>query len=367
MFLRHQPKCKHLDICWSDEPDTHKTVVINMAQYQFSGWELSDFSAQDVPFTVQQSGDEQAGCSPVLLGDSAQRITIETGDTNQHKNEHDCLGAPVRLRKPVRLAGREFAAGSRIVPELVLKTDDATPITLVVGRLVAKPGDDQVRDLRLVFSSARLKPGQKFCFSRVSEIVGRTPGQNCFARGTLIETPHGALPVEQLEDGDEVLGRNGDIQLISWIGSRRLSGLELVLNPRLQPVRIMAGALTGGRPGQDLVVSQDHRLLVDDWRAPYLFGEDEILVPAKSLINQRNVIVDCPQSGVEYFHLLMDGHSLVCANGLWAETMQPDQATLQLLDADQRAAVLRIRSDHPLEYQTIMPALPHQSAASIAA
>ena len=142
--------------------------------------------------------------------------------------------------------------------------------------------------------------------------------QGRLARGTLIETPHGAIAVEDLEEGDEVMTRDGSVQLVTHVGRRRHCALELVLSPGLRPLRIGAGALTGGRPGQDLLVSQDLHLVVDDWRAAYLFGEDEILVPANSLMNGRNVYVECPLAGVEYFELVLAENGLVCANGLWA-------------------------------------------------
>ena len=219
-----------------------------------------------------------------------------------------------------------------------------------------------------IFASTPLPDGQEVEFTVTGSGQQSTRGHNCFARGTLIDTPHGAIAVEHLDSGDEIMTRQGGVQLITWIGQRRLSGLELVLMPHLQPVRIMAGALSGGRPGQDLIVARDHRLLVDDWRAPYLFGVEEILIPAKSLLNSRTVFIDCPTAGIEYFHVLTQGEALICANGLWAETMSSSSENLDFLSPDQRAQVAQVQQSDRVDPSSMpLPALSYKSAPSIAA
>ncbi len=349
-----------------------RTLVKNgssMSEYQFNGWRCAEFAGDALAFCTNSVSDiDLENCAPVVLNQNATMLTFNVTDDPDpiHSTNKDTNGS-VFLTDALLLDGITFPAGSQIITEFVLKTTDRPASTLMIGRVVSKSNSQA----RLVFSSTELVAGQTLNFSSGGYTSKRGQGQNCFSRGTLIDTPHGALPVEQLQDGDEVMTREGGTQLISWVGSRRLSGLELVLNPHLQPVRIMAGALTGGRPGQDLVLSQDHRLLVDDWRAAYLFGEEEILVPAKSLLNDLNVVIDSPMAGVEYFHLLMNGHTMVCANGLWAETMLPGQENQQMLYPEQREQVRRLQSEFSAGNldgaRSIVPALPHQTAASIAA
>ncbi|MEE9387329.1 MAG: Hint domain-containing protein [Paracoccaceae bacterium] len=274
------------------------------------------------------------------------------------------------LGSAIVIDGVKFPASCQVIPEFTLHTDTSSYATLVVGRIVNN-GVTPAQNARVVFGAFDLQPGTSLNILDIQKLNQKGPGQNCFARGTMIETPYGAMPIEQLEDGDEVLTHDGETQLISWIGQRRLSGLELVLDPSLRPVRIMAGALTGGRPGQDLLVSQNHRLLVDDWRAPFLYGEEEILTTAKSLLNNNNVYIDCPVSGIDYYHLLMDDHQLVCANGLWAETMLAEASTLEMLTPDQRTSVESMQASGQggpgKPCRTAAPALPYWATEALVA
>ena len=63
-------------------------------------------------------------------------------------------------------------------------------------------------------------------------------------------------------------------------------------------------------------------MLVRGWRAQLLFGEDEIFVPAKSLIDGSGVRVMAPGK-VCYYHLLTPEHHVTFAEGAETETFQP--------------------------------------------
>jgi len=52
---------------------------------------------------------------------------------------------------------------------------------------------------------------------------------------------------------------------------------------RLAPVRLRPGVLTGLE--RDLVVSPQHRVMFNGYRAELLFGEREVLVPARHLVD----------------------------------------------------------------------------------
>jgi len=142
----------------------------------------------------------------------------------------------------------------------------------------------------------------------------------CFARGVLIDTPEGPRKVEDLSVGDLVLTKDHGAMPVRWIGSRALSERSLSRHPSLRPIRIAAGAFGANNPETDLVLSPQHRVLLSSRIVRTMFGADEVLVPAKKLLGYPGVSQD-PTSPIEYFHILLDHHELVRANGCWSETL----------------------------------------------
>ncbi len=140
----------------------------------------------------------------------------------------------------------------------------------------------------------------------------------CFVGGTLIQTPQGEVLVEQLQAGDLVTTASGGHMPILWIGGRQVVPSMLLRNPSLQPLRIDAGVLGNDRP---LVISQQHRLLVSGYKAELLFGEREVLMPAKALVGFPGVTLDYSRSTFTYYHLLLETHEVVFANGVPSESL----------------------------------------------
>ncbi|MGL4821937.1 MAG: Hint domain-containing protein, partial [Plesiomonas shigelloides] len=154
----------------------------------------------------------------------------------------------------------------------------------------------------------------------------------CYARGTLIATPHGDVRIEELAVGDLVKTLDNGDKEIMWIGSRKLSAAELEANPKLCPIRIRAGALGNGIPRSDLTVSPQHRILVDSRIAERMFGQRQVLVSAKSLIDLDGVEVVLPAEGVEYIHFMCDQHEIVLAEGAASETLYTGPQALKTLE-----------------------------------
>ena len=153
----------------------------------------------------------------------------------------------------------------------------------------------------------------------------------CFVRGTRIRTPQGEVAVEDLARGDLVETRDHGPQPLTWIGSRTVPA-----EGRFAPVVIEAG--TFGHH-QRLVVSPQHRVLLTHWMAELMFGEDEVLVAAKDLINEVSVR-QVSGGEVEYFHLLFDQHQIVWSEGLLTESFLPGPNVMESMDAGVRDEVL---------------------------
>ncbi|MEM7719944.1 MAG: Hint domain-containing protein [Pseudomonadota bacterium] len=169
-----------------------------------------------------------------------------------------------------------------------------------------------------------------------SRLAEAAEGVVCFTPGTVLETPDGMKPVEHLVAGDCVVTKDGGAQPILWAGSRNVSGARLYAMPDLRPVRIREGALGGERPEGDLIVSPDHRMLISGPQAQLLWGETEVLVAARDLVDGTRISRDLAAKSVTYYHLMLEQHHVVIANGVETESFHPAAAALDAIDEDQR-------------------------------
>jgi autotransporter passenger strand-loop-strand repeat protein/autotransporter-associated beta strand protein len=135
----------------------------------------------------------------------------------------------------------------------------------------------------------------------------------CYCRGTLILTPAGEVPVEELKIGDEVVTVSGAARAIEWVGRRGYSGQFVLGRNDILPVRIKASALDDGIPRRDLWVSPNH--------AMYLEG---VLIEAKDLVNGASITQAKQIELVEYFHLELASHDVILAEGAAAESFIED-------------------------------------------
>lgn len=155
----------------------------------------------------------------------------------------------------------------------------------------------------------------------------------CFTSGTLIETPAGARPVEDLRAGDMVITLDNGPQPLRWVGSRTVAA-----RGSFAPVVFSKGALGASR---DTAVSPQHRMLVRGWQAELLFGKNEVLAPAVGLVN-GDTIYRRKGGDVTYHHILFDTHQIVCADGAWSESFHPGPVGMSTLSRATREEVLQL-------------------------
>ncbi len=172
-------------------------------------------------------------------------------------------------------------------------------------------------------------------FREIEEIIP------CFTPGTRIATPKGERLVEELEVGDRIITRDNGIQEIKWLGRRDLAARELTSAPHLQPVLIRQGALGGGLPERDMLVSPNHRVLVANDKTALYFEEREVLVAAKHLTGLEGV--DTVEVGeVSYIHFMFEQHEVVLSDGAWTESFQPGDQTLASMGDAQREEIYEL-------------------------
>ncbi|WP_425073942.1 Hint domain-containing protein [Sagittula sp. S175] len=136
----------------------------------------------------------------------------------------------------------------------------------------------------------------------------------CFVAGTMIDTPDGPRAVHMLEPGDLVNTRDHGPQPVRWVGRRTVPA-----KGAFAPVRIRAGALGDH---DTVMVSPQHRVLVQDVLAHLMFEEPEVLAAARHLVNDHSIRV-VEGGRVDYVHVLFDQHEIITANGLLSESFLP--------------------------------------------
>lgn len=147
-----------------------------------------------------------------------------------------------------------------------------------------------------------------------------------FSRGTHITLASGAQrPIEDLQIGDRVLTRDDGPQQVRWIGQSTVRAVG-----DFAPICIDAGTLNNDH---DLILSPDHRLFIYQRSDVLGAGRSELLVKARHLVNGDSVRVRVG-GFVDYFQLLFDGHQIIYAEGIAAESMLIDSRTKPVLPAD---------------------------------
>ena len=134
----------------------------------------------------------------------------------------------------------------------------------------------------------------------------------CFADGTFIRTPDGEIAVERLRAGDSVItlvDGSPVARPVRWVGQRRIDVRAHPQPDLVAPIRITAGAIGAGVPARELSVSPDHALFLNG-----------VLVPARLLVNGRTIVQDLDAPAIRYFHVELDHHAVLLAEGLAAES-----------------------------------------------
>lgn len=140
----------------------------------------------------------------------------------------------------------------------------------------------------------------------------------CYAKGTLILTKRGFVPIENIKAGNMVvtkgkifknkfINKNAKLEIspVIWISKFKVNKLNSVS----RPIVIKKNALALNFPFKDLYVSPNHALLIN--------GK---MCIAKNIINGITIYQDNECDSVEYYHLECKKHSAIIANGVLSES-----------------------------------------------
>jgi hypothetical protein len=136
----------------------------------------------------------------------------------------------------------------------------------------------------------------------------------CFLRGTQIWTPYGEKRIEDLKINDLVVTSSGEAKPIQWIWGQcfaREPGQNW--DEGLTPIRVTRSALGPNTPHRDLFLSSYHCLYLDG-----------VLLRVKDLINNSTIARFSGEDlrEIEYFHIKLDRHSVIYAEGAACETLR---------------------------------------------
>ena len=136
----------------------------------------------------------------------------------------------------------------------------------------------------------------------------------CFLRGTRIWTPQGERRVEDLRINDLVVTSSGEARPIQWVWARRFErqrGQKWA--EQIAPIRVAQSALAPNTPHRDLFLSRYHCLYVDG-----------VLIPVVDLVNNSTITRFGAEDlrEIEYFHVKLERHSVIYAEGAACETLR---------------------------------------------
>jgi hypothetical protein len=137
-------------------------------------------------------------------------------------------------------------------------------------------------------------------------------GVPCFLPGTHILTDKGEVLVEKLQVGDSIVTISGGRRRLCWIGQ----GHALATRGRRSaatPLIVRKGALADNVPHCDLHITKGHALYLDG-----------VLIPVEFLVNHRSILWDDRAQEVTVYHLELDVHDVLIADGAPAESYRDD-------------------------------------------
>jgi hypothetical protein len=163
--------------------------------------------------------------------------------------------------------------------------------------------------------------------------------QPCYCRGTLILTDRGERKVEELEIGDELVTLAGEHRPIKWIGRRGYAGRYILGRQDILPICIKPGALGDDVPRRDLWISPHHAMFLEGG-----------LIEARDLVNGVSIVQATQVDEVEYFHLELDSHDVIIAEGAPSETFIDDDCRMMFRNAHEYALLYPNEQQRPARF-----------------
>jgi hypothetical protein len=322
--------------------------------------------ASDYIEIVLEAGDDPADFSITVYNRNGDvRSTIELNSGTQTGTAPS--GEPI-----YSISTGVWEGNSPIGPAAIaLESDDTGLVQFVaVGGSDVSPTTG-IAAGETAIGQGNSSPGESHFWNSSNDYLGigpSTPGIVCFTKGAFMETKTGPRLVEDLCVGDLIQTRDNGFQSIRWIGTSHKTALDLHRTPALQPIKIAKHAFGDNCPDRDMAFSPQHHVLMTGPQAEMLFGETEVLVAAKHLVNDTSIQPVLAQKAT-YIHIMFDTHQIVKSDNLWSESFLPGDCALGNLHAAERIELLQLfpelsSSALSATYKAVRPILnKHESLA----
>ncbi len=146
----------------------------------------------------------------------------------------------------------------------------------------------------------------------------------CYLTGTQILTGAGEVAVEDLRIGDLVHTLSGALRPITWIGSGQAL-VTPITRDRCAPILVRRDALADGVPVRDLYITRGHSLFLDGH-----------LVPVEEVLNYRSITPVNDEQAIEFYHIELETHDVLFADGAPCETYREDENALRFANSHTR-------------------------------
>jgi len=224
-------------------------------------------------------------------------------------------GATLSLADPAQFSGTiaNFGAGQTI-DILDLQFNTANSVTLLSGDVLEILAQGQSFALQLDQAGNYANDAFHLASDGGDGTDITESAVPCFLKGTLIRTPSRDVAVEALAIGDALMGADGQVLRVKWIGRRRYGAAD-AQDCDIQPILIKTSAFSENVPDRDLFLSPSHAVLVDGYH-----------IPAGALANGVSVIAMEGVREIEYFHIETEAHTSIIANNTPVETFIDDDS-----------------------------------------
>jgi hypothetical protein len=198
-----------------------------------------------------------------------------------------------------------FALIRIIERQMSLNKREITPAMPLPRRVCAPIAGQNILIVSFIYSERDLHMETAAQNPNCSLTPNMTPLPGIVA-GAQILTMRGYAAIETLRPGDRLITRRGARELREISSETRA----------FRPVRIGPNTLGFSRPKSEMLVAPGQEIMVRDWRAQMLFGQDSVIMPIARLVDGEFIAQDAQIANYKTFELKFDTNEVLYADGV---------------------------------------------------